>query len=60
MEDTNDTKEIVFKCKSCGDTKPLNEMVVMRQYYPQISVCRSCARGRKDPEIPPQNSFAEI
>jgi transcription elongation factor Elf1 len=40
--------EIVFKCKFCGETKPLSELVVMRHYYPQISACKKCARGTKD------------
>jgi hypothetical protein len=40
-------KEIVFKCKFCGQTKPFSGLVVMRQYYPQISVCKTCAIGTR-------------
>ncbi len=39
--------EIVFKCKLCGETKPLSELVVMRHYYPQLAACKKCARGTR-------------
>jgi transcription elongation factor Elf1 len=39
-----DNQEIMFKCKFCGETKPLSEMVLMRQYFPQIAACKSCSR----------------
>jgi hypothetical protein len=45
-------KEIVFTCKSCGETKPLSELVVIRHYFPQISACKICARGVVDHEKP--------
>jgi transcription elongation factor Elf1 len=48
-------KEIVFKCKYCGETKPLSDLVVMRQYYPQLSACKNCAMGPKIPEQPEQS-----
>jgi hypothetical protein len=43
--DKTTAKRILFKCKFCGEMKPLNDMIVMRQYYPQISACRECAKG---------------
>jgi len=39
------TKEIVFKCQFCGETKTISELMIMRQYYPQLSSCKDCARG---------------
>jgi ribosomal protein L32 len=41
----NSEKQILFKCKFCGEMKLLNDMIVMRQYFPQISVCRDCAKS---------------
>jgi hypothetical protein len=38
-------KEIIFKCKFCGESKPLSELVVIRTFYPQLSACKVCARG---------------
>jgi len=34
---------VYFKCKFCGETKPFEELVVLRQYYPQVSVCKACS-----------------
>jgi hypothetical protein len=45
VEDIKPDKEIVFKCKFCGETKPLRDMIVMHQYYPQICACSICAKG---------------
>jgi hypothetical protein len=36
-------REIVFKCQFCGETKPFSEMIMMRQFYPQLSACKACA-----------------
>jgi len=41
-------KEIVFTCKHCGETKPLVELVVMRQYFPPISSCKACAKATRN------------
>jgi|WetSurMetagenome_2_1015567.scaffolds.fasta_scaffold192018_2 hypothetical protein len=37
--------EIIFKCKICGESKPLSDLVVIKHFYPQISACKVCARG---------------
>ncbi len=43
--------EITFTCRFCGETRPLSDMVIMRQYFPQIPACKKCARGiRNNPE----------
>ena len=41
-------KEIVFTCKHCGETKPLVELVVMRQFFPPISSCKTCAKATRN------------
>lgn len=40
---TDKNPTIFFKCKYCAETKPLDELVVLRQYFPQISVCKACS-----------------
>jgi hypothetical protein len=42
------TKDISFKCKICGQEKPLTELVILRQYYPQLSCCRECAKSKPE------------
>lgn len=44
------SQEINFTCKFCGEKKPLSELVVMRQYFPPISVCAVCSKGQKKSE----------
>jgi hypothetical protein len=39
---------VMFKCKICGETKHLNELVLIKNYYPQLSACKTCARGKFD------------
>jgi hypothetical protein len=41
------TKDVMFKCKLCGESKPISELVVLRQYYPVLSSCKECAKGPK-------------
>jgi hypothetical protein len=45
--ETNQRKEILFKCKFCGETRPLSELIMIRQYYPQIPSCKACAKNTK-------------
>jgi transcription elongation factor Elf1 len=42
-------KPLVFTCKFCGETKPLSELVIMRQYYPQLAACKDCSRIQSAP-----------
>ena len=37
-------KEITFKCQFCGESKPLDEMVVLTRFFPPIVACRDCER----------------
>lgn len=36
--------DIYFNCKYCGEKRPLGQLVVMREFYPPISVCQDCAK----------------
>ncbi len=42
--------EIMFKCKICGQSKPLKELVLVKNYFPQLSACKVCAHGLIDHE----------
>ncbi len=37
-------KDLCFKCQFCGETKPIDKMVMLRQYYPPKACCKECAR----------------
>ena len=43
-------KEITFVCKFCEQIRPLSDMVVLRNYYPQITSCKECAKDKKSSE----------
>ena len=45
---TEQFKELSFKCRFCGQTKPYVELVVLDQYFPKISVCKECAKGTRE------------
>ena len=36
--------KVTFHCKFCGNTKNLDEMRTLTRFFPQITVCRECAR----------------
>ncbi|MBI2979886.1 MAG: hypothetical protein HYY41_03560 [Chloroflexi bacterium] len=36
--------EIVFKCRFCEKSKPLDEMVVITKYFPPVVLCRDCEK----------------
>ncbi len=38
-------KTIMFKCQFCGESKPMDELVILRHYYPILSSCKECAKG---------------
>ena len=42
--ETKEAKEITFKCKFCGMSKPLDEMVVLTRFFPSIVACRDCEK----------------
>ena len=39
------TKEIIFNCKFCEQSKPLTEMVVLTRFFPPIAVCQDCEKS---------------
>jgi hypothetical protein len=40
-------KTLMFTCKICGESKPVDDLVILRQFYPVLSSCRECCRGPK-------------
>ena len=43
-EGKSEAKEITFECKFCGRSKPLDEMAVIKGYFPPIVACRDCEK----------------
>ena len=39
-----ETREITFKCKFCGMSKPIDEMMVLTRFFPPIVACRDCEK----------------
>ena len=37
-------KEITFRCQSCNQYKPLEEMRVMTRFFPMLIVCQGCGK----------------
>ena len=37
-------KEITFTCRFCGETKPINEMILQTRFFPVLTSCRACER----------------
>lgn len=54
-------KPIFFTCKFCGESKPLDNLVVIRRFYPQQTACAECARSKKiiDAEVKPAAEITE-
>jgi hypothetical protein len=38
------TRKLTFRCKFCDTEKPIEDMVMLRQYYPPKAACKDCAR----------------
>ena len=38
-------KRSTFKCKFCGETKPLEVMTVQTTYFPPVVACRDCEKN---------------
>lgn len=41
---TKVAREITFKCQSCGQYKPLKEMMVVTRFFPPLVVCQDCEK----------------
>jgi hypothetical protein len=39
-----ETGEITFTCKFCGESKPLDEMILETRFFPILVSCRECDR----------------
>jgi hypothetical protein len=39
-----ETGEIMFTCKFCGNSKPLDEMILETRFFPILVSCRECDR----------------
>jgi hypothetical protein len=37
-------RQVTFKCKFCGEVRPLNEMVRMTRFFPPVVACSGCAK----------------
>ncbi len=40
-------KKITFQCKYCEKSKPLEEMVVLNRFSPQVLACRDCEKNMR-------------
>jgi len=36
------TEEIMFKCKICGQVKPLSQLRELRRFFPVLMACAGC------------------
>jgi hypothetical protein len=43
QSNSGEAKEITFKCKICGKTKPISQMRELRKFLPVIVACSDCA-----------------
>ena len=43
-EEESKVKEVIFKCKFCEKSKPLDEMVVLTRFFPPVVACRDCEK----------------
>jgi len=41
---TKETREITFRCKYCGRTKPLSEIITLTRFFPPLVACKDCER----------------
>jgi len=44
QSNSDKTKEITFKCKYCGENKPLDDMRRLTRFFPPVVVCRDCEK----------------
>jgi len=52
QRDEKKTEEITFKCKICGQVKPLSQLRELRRFFPVLIACsdcdeKMCGSGRK-------------
>jgi len=39
-----ETREVRFRCKYCGKTKPLDEIMSLTRFFPPVVACQDCAK----------------
>ena len=39
-----DEKSTTFICRFCGQTKPLDEMILQTRFFPVLTSCRDCEK----------------
>ena len=44
VKDPTKPKEITFKCKFCGNEKPLDEIRSLIRFFPPLIACLECER----------------
>ena len=44
VNNVNEESKITFTCRFCEEAKPYSEMVVMGDFFPPLTACRSCAQ----------------
>jgi len=42
--EVEETGEITFRCKFCGESKPIGEMKVLTAFFPPLIACRDCEK----------------
>lgn len=41
---SDDGKGVVFQCRFCQQSRPINEMVIITRFFPPLVACRECER----------------
>ena len=39
--------KVTFKCQSCGQSRPIEEMRTVTRFLPALVVCRACAEAMR-------------
>ena len=39
-----ETTGVTFKCNLCGESKPLQDMMILTRFFPRIVACRDCEK----------------
>jgi len=42
QSNSDETKEITFKCKYCGKNWPLDDMRTLTRFFPPVVACPDC------------------
>jgi hypothetical protein len=44
MRGPSKPKEITFRCRFCGESKPLDDMRTLTRFFPLLVACRECEK----------------